>query len=56
MTANYVKNRSPHAITPDNATPYGLWRNIKPTIGHLWLLECDAYAVVPTHKRDKFSP
>jgi hypothetical protein len=56
MTANYVRNRSPHANTPDNATPCGLWRNIKPSIGYIRLFGCDAYAVVPLHKRDKFSP
>jgi hypothetical protein len=56
MTANYVRNRSPHSNTPDNATPYGLWRNIKPSIGQLKLFGCDAYVVVPTHIRDKFSP
>jgi hypothetical protein len=49
MTANYVMNSSPHSNTPDNATPYGLWRNTTPTIGDLRLFGCDAYAVVPTH-------
>jgi hypothetical protein len=50
MTANYVGKRSPHANTPDNATPYGLWRNIKQSIGHLRLFGCDAYVVVARHK------
>jgi hypothetical protein len=56
MTANYVWNRSPHTNTPNNETLCGLRRNIKPTIGHLRLFGCDLYTVVPTHKRDKFSP
>ena len=56
MTANYVRNRSPHSGTPNNETPYGMWRKIVPTIGHLRVFGCDAYAVVPTHKRDKFTP
>jgi hypothetical protein len=49
-------NMSPHSNIHDNATPYGLWRKTTPTIGHLRLFGFDASAVVPEHKRDKFSP
>ncbi len=53
-TAHYIRNRSPHSVTPGNQTPYGIFRNIIPSVSHFRVFGKPCYAVLPHHQRPKF--
>ena len=51
-TAIYILNRVPTSQAPGK-TPYEMWCGQKPTLDHLKVFGCDAYAHVPDEKRRK---
>ena len=52
-TAVYLKNRSPSKPLQDK-TPYEAWHGHKPSVRHLRVFGCDAYAHIPQDERSKF--
>ena len=46
MCATYVLNRCP-TKTLQSITPYEAWHGIKPSVAHLHVFGCLAYALVP---------
>lgn len=52
-TAAYLKNRCPTRAVQDK-TPYEAWHGKKPSVDHLRVFGCDAYAHVPKDDRGKF--
>ena len=52
-TAMYLKNRSPSRPLQD-MTPYEAWHGNKPSVSHLRVFGCDAYAHIPQDERSKF--
>ena len=52
-TAVYLKNRSPTKAV-QGETPYEAWYGEKPTVDHLRVFGCDAYAHIPKDERRKF--
>jgi hypothetical protein len=67
MTAVYLRNRSPSRVLglqlykgkkiPKvlRKTPYELWNGQKPSIGHLKVFGCRAYAHIPDERRSKLA-
>ncbi len=53
-TANYLRNRLP--IGPDNITPEEAFTKEKPSIRHLRVFGCLAYAYTPAETRQKLDP
>ncbi|GBL73175.1 Copia protein, partial [Araneus ventricosus] len=51
MTATYLQNRLP--TKPKGKTPYELWTNHKPTLSHIRVFGCKAYAYIQKQKRGK---
>lgn len=54
-TAVYIKNRS-YTRALNRLTPEEIWSGRKPTVSHLRVFGCDAYAHVPDECRTKFDP
>ena len=54
-TACYLQNRSPHKVL-DLHTPYFLWFDKKPQVGHLRIFRAIAYSHIPTKLRKKLDP
>jgi hypothetical protein len=54
-TAVYVSNRCP-TVSLGNRTPFEAWCGHKPTIAHMRVFGCLAYAHVHKSKRDKLDP
>ena len=54
-TAVYLRNRSPTKAVKE-MTPYEAWTTKKPSVGHLRVFGCDAYAHVPKDERGKLDP
>lgn len=54
-TAVYLRNRSPTKAVAD-MTPYEAWTGEKPTVSHLRVFGCDAYAHIPKDERKKLDP
>ena len=52
-TAAYLKNRCP-TKSVQGKTPYEAWYGQKPSVDHLRVFGCDAYAHVPKDERGKF--
>ena len=52
-TAVYLKNRSPSKPL-QGMTPYEAWHGNKPSVSHLRVFGCDAYAHIPRDERSKF--
>lgn len=52
MTAAYLQNRLPTKAC--DVTPYELWNNKKPDVGHIKVFGCQVYTYVPKEKRLKF--
>lgn len=52
-TAVYVKNRTPSVVL-NGKTPYELWWNKKPSVGHLKIFGSDAFVHVPKEQRTKW--
>ena len=51
-TAVYLRNRSPTKAV-DGMTPFEAWMKKKPTVSHLRVFGCKAYAHVPKDERGK---
>jgi hypothetical protein len=51
-TATYLKNRSPTRAVP-SSTPEEAWTGNKPSVAHLRVFGCTAYAHVPKERRTK---
>ena len=54
-TAVYLGNRSP-TRTVEGKTPFEAWTGKKPTVCHLRVFGCDAYAHIPKDERGKLDP
>jgi transposase InsO family protein len=54
-TARYVLNRAP-TTSVEGKTPEEVWSGKKPSVQHLRVFGCDAYAHVPDEKRTKLEP
>ena len=54
-TAIYLRNRSPTKAVKE-MTPYEAWTTKKPSVGHIRMFGCDAYAHVPKDERGKLDP
>ena len=52
MCAPYILNRCPTKAL-QSITPYETWHGKKPSIGHLHVFGCLAYALVPMQQRRK---
>ena len=52
-TAVYLKNRSPTKAV-QGMTPFEAWHGKKPSVDHLRVFGCDAYAHIPKDERGKF--
>jgi len=52
-TATYFRNRSTTSANEEQRTPFEKWYGHKPNIGHLRVLECTAYSLVPNTERRK---
>jgi transposase InsO family protein len=52
FTAVYLKNRSPTTALLD-MTPQEAWSGKKPSVNHLRVFGCKAYAHIPNHQRTK---
>ena len=52
MCATYILNRCPTKAL-QSITPYEAWHGKKPSIGHLRVFGCLAYALVPMQQRRK---
>lgn len=52
MTAVYLRNRSPSSALK-NITPFQAWTGEKPSVAHLRVFGCKAYAHVPDERRTK---
>ena len=52
MCAAYILNRCPTKAL-QSITPYEAWNGKKPSIGHLRVFGCLAYALVPMQQRRK---
>ena len=52
MTAVYLRNRSPTRAL-DNSTPFEAWTSEKPSLGHLRVFGCKAYAHIADARRTK---
>ena len=52
MCAAYILNRCPTKAL-QSITPYEAWHGKKPSIGHLRVFGCLAYALVPMQQRRK---
>lgn len=51
-TAIYIINRSPaHAL--QNKTPFEVWHGVIPSVNHLRVFGCIAFALIPVHKLHK---
>ncbi|MGH7240582.1 MAG: reverse transcriptase domain-containing protein, partial [Candidatus Saccharimonadales bacterium] len=55
MTATYIRNRCPTKSLPA-MTPYEAWTGKKPSLAHLRVWGCKAYAHVPKETRTKLQP
>jgi hypothetical protein len=56
-TAAYLRNRIPSRANDNNKSPYELWYDQKPHVGHLRVIWSDAYAHITKSKRkSKLSP
>lgn len=51
MTATYLQNRLPSRAI--KSTPFEMWHGSKPSIGHIRVFGCKAYAYIPSEKRSK---
>ncbi|MCP4339240.1 MAG: DDE-type integrase/transposase/recombinase, partial [Desulfobulbaceae bacterium] len=54
-TAVHVRNRSP-TVSLSGKTPYECWFGRKPSVGHLRIFGCQAFAVIPKDHRRKLDP
>ena len=54
-TAVYLRNRSPTRTVEGN-TPFEAWTGKNPTVCHLRVFGCDAYAHIPKDERGKLDP
>ena len=52
LASVYLLNRSAH--TGLGCTPYEMWYNRKPHVGHIPVWRCRAYAAIPKERRKKF--
>ena len=52
MCAAYILNKCPTKAL-QSITPYEAWHGRKPSIGHLLVFGCLAYALVPVQQRQK---
>ena len=52
-TASYIRNRSPTSALTEDVTPYQRWYGRKPSLEHLKVFGCIAYAHVPDVQRQK---
>ena len=52
-TASYIRNRSPTSALSEDVTPYQKWYERKPSLEHLKVFGCIAYAHVPDAPRQK---
>ena len=52
-TAVYILNRCPTKAVK-NMTPFEAWYGFKPSVSHLKIFGCIAYAHIPAEKRSKF--
>ena len=55
-TTVYVRNRCPTSSLPNNLTPYEAWYGTKPSVKHLRVFGCLAYAHIPLKQRTKLDP
>src|SRR3984957_14053646 len=55
MTAVYLRNRSP-SRSVQRMTPYEAWTGEKPSLSHLKVFGCRAFAHIPDEKRTKLEP
>ena len=55
-TAAYVRNRLPTAAVMKSKTPFECWYGRKPTISHLRVFGCMAYAYISSARRRKPDP
>src|ERR1700722_18946751 len=55
MTAVYVRNRCPSKVVV-NKTPFEAWSGEPPSVGHLRVFGCTAYAHVSKQRRTKLQP
>ena len=53
VTAAYIRNRSPTVAIKEDVTPYEKWYERKPSIAHLKVFGCVAYAHIPDSQRQK---
>ncbi|MGH7239998.1 MAG: hypothetical protein ACREHG_08020, partial [Candidatus Saccharimonadales bacterium] len=68
MNAVYIRNRSPsrwlptggmkgtHTTGASRLTPFEAWTGNKPSLGHLKVFGCKAYAHIPDQRRTKLDP
>lgn len=54
-TANYLKNRCPTSFLGDR-TPYKIWHNYEPEVGHLRKFGCKVFCLDTKPKTEKFDP
>jgi hypothetical protein len=47
LIANYLQNRCPTKAILENKSPYEVWTRISPTLIHLKIFRCIAYALIP---------
>lgn len=52
-TAAYLRNRTPTTAIKEAATPYEKWYGRKPSVDHLRVFGCVAYAHIPDEERRK---
>jgi hypothetical protein len=47
ITSNYLQNRCSTKAILENKNPYEVWTQISPTLTHLRMFGCIAYALIP---------
>jgi len=55
MTAVYLRNRCPSKAL-NRVTPFEAWTSEKPSLTHLRVFGCNAYAHIPHQRRTKLDP
>ncbi len=53
LTTNYLQNRCPTKAILENKNPYEVWTRISPTLTHLKIFGCTAYALVLKESQHK---
>ena len=53
QTTNYLQNRTPTKALSPNTTPFEEWFEFPPTLSHLKVFGCTAYALISEEHRHK---